>query len=78
MSVLGAEHTEASTRLARTPQALLKCEGLEKSFAGKRVVKSVSFEIYPGECLGVIGPNGAAQTKASSPPLVDRCPVTPS
>ena len=62
MSVLGAEHTEASTRLARTPQALLKCEGLEKSFAGKRVVKSVSFEIYPGECLGVIGPNGAGKT----------------
>lgn len=38
---------------------ILKCEGLIKNFGKKRILNDVSFEIYEGDILGFIGPNGA-------------------
>jgi branched-chain amino acid transport system permease protein len=41
---------------------LLKVDGLSRSFGGLRAVSQVSFEVNPGEILGIIGPNGAGKT----------------
>ena len=40
----------------------LVADGLTKDFAGLRAVDGVSFELKPGEILGLIGPNGSGKT----------------
>lgn len=42
--------------------ALLQARGLCKSFGAVRVLHDVSFDVRPGEVLGVLGPNGAGKT----------------
>lgn len=42
--------------------ALLTASGLGKSFGANRVLHDVSFEVRPGEVLGILGPNGAGKT----------------
>ena len=41
---------------------LLKARGLSKSFGAVRVLHEVSFDVVPGEVLGILGPNGAGKT----------------
>ena len=42
--------------------ALLRAEGLTKSFVGRRVVDQVTIEVRAGEVVGLLGPNGAGKT----------------
>jgi branched-chain amino acid transport system ATP-binding protein len=41
---------------------LLEARGLNKSFGAVRVLHEVSFDVMPGEVLGILGPNGAGKT----------------
>ncbi len=40
----------------------LTVHGVEKSFAGRKVVKGVSVSLRRGEAVGLLGPNGAGKT----------------
>ena len=41
---------------------LLRVEGVSRYFGGVAAVNKVSFELAPGEIVGLIGPNGAGKT----------------
>jgi branched-chain amino acid transport system ATP-binding protein len=41
---------------------LLRVEELSKAFGGVQAVNRVSFDLHPGELLGIIGPNGSGKT----------------
>jgi lipopolysaccharide export system ATP-binding protein len=43
-------------------QGYLAVDGVEKSFAGRKVVKGVSLYLRRGEAVGLLGPNGAGKT----------------
>ena len=45
-----------------TPTPLLKASNLSKNFGGVQALSQVSFDLMPGELLGVIGPNGSGKT----------------
>jgi lipopolysaccharide export system ATP-binding protein len=42
--------------------SVLRCEGLDKAFRRRRVVKDVSLDVRQGEIVGLLGPNGAGKT----------------
>ena len=43
-------------------KGLLAVHGVEKTFVGRKVVKSVSLYVRKGEAVGLLGPNGAGKT----------------
>ena len=42
--------------------SILTVENLGKSFGGIRANHDISFDVSPGEILGIIGPNGAGKS----------------
>jgi len=43
-------------------EVFLQVKNVSKSFGGVRAVNDLSFELYEGEILGIIGPNGSGKT----------------
>jgi len=44
------------------PEPILKIQDVSKAFGGLSAVNGVSFNIEPGQIVGLIGPNGAGKT----------------
>jgi ABC-2 type transport system ATP-binding protein len=45
-----------------TPASPLAVRGVTKRFGARAALESVSFELLPGELVGIVGPNGAGKT----------------
>jgi ABC-2 type transport system ATP-binding protein len=46
----------------RGSPALVRVQGLRKSYGAHLALDNISFELYPGDVLGFLGPNGAGKT----------------
>jgi lipopolysaccharide export system ATP-binding protein len=57
-----ARRSEASGAAYGDRKSLLSVHSVEKSFVGRKVVKSVSLYVRRGEAVGLLGPNGAGKT----------------
>jgi lipopolysaccharide export system ATP-binding protein len=53
---------EPGPRAAPPQTGFLAAHGVEKSFAGRKVVKGASLYVRRGEAVGLLGPNGAGKT----------------
>ncbi len=42
--------------------SVLQCEGLNKAFKRRKVVRDVTLQLQQGEVIGLLGPNGAGKT----------------
>ena len=49
-------------RPAADRQPMLRMTGVDKSFPGVRALRDVSLEVFPGECLALMGENGAGKS----------------
>ncbi|MFM9107396.1 MAG: sugar ABC transporter ATP-binding protein [Chloroflexota bacterium] len=56
--------TDQAAPPASSPAAapLLRMEGISKSFPGVKALEDVSLEVFPGECLALVGENGAGKS----------------
>ncbi|MCA0921720.1 phosphonate C-P lyase system protein PhnK [Pseudooceanicola nanhaiensis] len=51
-----------SKNLGGTPQPLLQVEGLSKFYGARRGCADVSFDLWPGEVMGIVGESGSGKT----------------
>jgi lipopolysaccharide export system ATP-binding protein len=49
-------------KMIKQAGSILKAEGLQKSFNGRRVVKGLDLQVRSGEIIGLLGRNGAGKT----------------
>ena len=42
--------------------AIFEIKNVSKSFDGRPILKKLSLKVFPGECVGVLGPNGCGKT----------------
>ena len=41
---------------------IFEVKDISKSFNGRPVLKKLSLKVFPGECVGILGPNGCGKT----------------
>ncbi len=41
---------------------IFELENISKSFDGRPILKKLSLKVFPGECVGILGPNGSGKT----------------
>ena len=59
---LGRSRAAKALSRRHPQQGVLSVHGVEKSFVGRKVVKTVSLYLRKGEAVGLLGPNGAGKT----------------
>ncbi len=42
--------------------AIFEVQDVSKSYDGRPVLKKLSIKVFPGECVGILGPNGCGKT----------------
>ena len=54
--------------------AIFEVKEISKSFDGRPVLKKLSLKVFPGECVGVLGPNGCGKTTLFSMCIGEQSP----
>ena len=49
--------------------AIFEVKDISKSYDGRPVLKKLSLKVFPGECVGVLGPNGCGKTTIDQIPI---------
>ena len=49
-------------REANAANAVIHVENLQHAYLGRAALKGVSFDVYPAEIFGLLGPNGSGKT----------------
>ena len=43
-------------------KVIFEIKNVSKSFDGRPILKKLSLKVFPGECVGILGPNGCGKT----------------
>tara|TARA_Y100001970_G_scaffold106248_1_gene133158 strand:+ start:1395 stop:2159 length:765 start_codon:yes stop_codon:yes gene_type:complete len=46
----------------KNTKALMEIKNVSKNFDGRPILKNISLKVFPGQCVGILGPNGCGKT----------------